>query len=88
MQATAPTWKPTDAQKAQIRRAYAAGPDTWLRAECAGDRVTLASLHYRGYMVRRVWRASATSPAHEYQLHPRVRASLDAAMAAKRAARA
>jgi hypothetical protein len=41
--------------------------------------VTLASLYYRGIMVRRVHSgAGTTSPAHEYQLHDRVRSSLDA----------
>lgn len=47
----------------------------WYRAEDHGERVTLASLHTRGVLTRRIWKenqAAATrgaysSPAHEYQ---------------------
>lgn len=83
----------TQAQRDQIERAYLAGPDTYIRATCAGERVTLASLHGRGLMVRRVWsrneaaaaRGAYASPAHEYQLAPHVRAYLQAKVAARRA---
>lgn len=82
----------TQAQRDQIERAYLAG-DTYIRATCAGERVTLASLHGRGLMVRRVWsqneakaaRGEYASPAHEYQLAPHVRAHLAAKVAARRA---
>ena len=45
----------------------------WYRAASSGERVTLASLYYRQLLTRRVWRASKTSPAHEYQVHPDLR---------------
>jgi len=68
--------KLTDLQRetlAQVIRATHAGG--WYRAAGSGERVTLASLHARGLLVRRVWKESKaaaargdySSPAHEYQ---------------------
>jgi hypothetical protein len=56
--------------KLQLRLLYKVltSPD-WYRAATSGERVTLASLYYQGFLIRRVWRPSKTSPAHEYQAH-------------------
>ena len=47
--------KSTAMQRASIRRALLVHP-AWVRASYAGERVTLASLYYRGLMERRAWR--------------------------------
>lgn len=49
----------------------------WYRAASSGERVTLASLYYRQLLVRRVWRESKTSPAHEYQAHEKLKEAWD-----------
>jgi hypothetical protein len=57
----------------RVIRATARGQ--WCRALGSGERVTLASLHAKGLLVRQVWKESKSaaarghysSPAHEYQ---------------------
>ena len=46
----------------------------WYRAESSGERVTLASLHSRGLLIRRAWRGieGGRDAAHEYRLHERL----------------
>lgn len=61
----------TKAQAAQLVRALRARQDgtDWIRSLDNGHRVTLASLHYRGFLDRRAWaKAGTTSPAYEYRL--------------------
>jgi len=61
----------TEAQRVQIMRALRArdAGAPHIRATCAGERVTLASLYYRGFFTRRAWaKANTTSPAHEYAI--------------------
>jgi hypothetical protein len=38
----------------------------WYRAKRNGERVTLASLFYRGLLTRRVWRGTGANAANEY----------------------
>lgn len=58
------------------RRVFAAvisrtlsGANLWTRAANHGERVTLASLYYRGLVVRRAWRGveRQRDAAHEYR---------------------
>lgn len=60
------------------------------RSRTAGERVTLASLHARGHLVRRAWRGEAgqADAAYEYTLHPELAKALAAKMAERRAAAA
>jgi len=57
----------TKLQRRQLVRAARAYPE-FIRAETAGDRVTLASLFDRGFMERRVWKGTYPNAAHEYRL--------------------
>lgn len=63
----------TTLQRRQLLRAVAARQNGdhggWIRSQDHGQRVTLASLHYRGFMDRRAWaKAGTSSPAHEYRI--------------------
>lgn len=67
----------TDRQRAALRRAwhlYLEGVD-WFHSADHGERVTLASLERRGFLVRRPRRGDGISrdSAFEYQLAPVVR---------------
>jgi hypothetical protein len=66
-------WKPTEAQRALLRKVVSRhrspfARDQWYRAESHGERVTRASLHTRGLLVRRAWRGveGEADAAHEY----------------------
>lgn len=78
MAAQAKRKKLTALQLYMLRLLYTAYTDAqyngvWYRAANHGERVTLASLYYRGLLERRVWRGAGThSPAHEYRLTQRV----------------
>lgn len=52
---------------ATVIRATHAGQ--WYRAASSGERVTLASLYYRGLIIRRAWRGveGQRDAAHEYR---------------------
>lgn len=53
----------------ELLELWHAEPGGWIRSLDHGQRVTLASLHYRGLLERRAWdKAGTTSPAHEYRL--------------------
>ena len=66
---------------AYVVREHLAG--RWARARCAGDRVSLASLYYNGWLVRRAWRGEGTSsPAHEYQLSEKLAEAIERRRAA------
>jgi hypothetical protein len=66
----------TDAQRKLIRKLY--GHEGWYRARTHGERVTLASLFYRGFAERQVWRGEGgSSPAHEYRLTAQLREAMD-----------
>lgn len=66
-----------------VRAMRATAQGVWIRALTSGERVTLASLHTRGLLVRRVWKESRvaaargdySSPAHEYQVAPELAAA-------------
>ena len=53
---------------AHVARAHFAGE--WARARRAGERPSLASLHTRGFVIRRPWRGVEGDPdaAFEYRL--------------------
>ncbi len=55
----------------------------WYRANSSGERVTLASLHTRGLLIRRAWRGveGDRDAAHEYRLHALLRELLPVARA-------
>ncbi len=69
----------TAAQAEQLRRAYRLPPPIWFRSTCNGERVTLASLERRGFLVRRAWRGDGIDrgSAFEYRLAPSVREAAD-----------
>lgn len=72
----------TPAQRAMLRQLHQLRPDGWARANCHGDRVTLASLYYRGFADRRAWRGEGTSsPAYEYRMTDQLREAIDARQA-------
>lgn len=74
----------TKAQLEMVRTLAAQHPG-WHRAQCHGDRVTLASLYYRGLAERQVHSGVGTSsPAHEYRLRPETYDALAAAVLRKR----
>lgn len=63
----------TDASRsalAHVAREHRAGG--WARARSHGERVSLASLYARGYIIRRAWRGAEGQPdaAYEYRLTP------------------
>lgn len=75
----------TTLQKRALARVFQrtlSGKDRWYRAgDCEdgsqsnqGERVTLASLHSKGYLVRRAWRGveGDADAAHEYRVSPTV----------------
>lgn len=74
----------TELQARQMLRAVDAYPEA-IRAETAGDRVTLASLHARGHLTREAWRTSRCERDNAYEY--RCSASLAERMRARRAAR-
>lgn len=51
----------------------------WARARRSGERPSLASLHTRGYLIRRPWRGTDGHPdaAYEYRLSPALAAALE-----------
>ena len=70
----------TDCQRVALRRAwhlYLEGVD-WFHAADHGQRVTLASLERRGYLLRRPRRGDGVSrdSAFEYQIAPAVREAM------------
>lgn len=69
-------WKPTGSQIAVLRKVWRR--EGWYRSESNGERVTLASLHARGLLVRRARRGVAGEPdaAYEYDLADAVRVAL------------
>jgi hypothetical protein len=52
----------------------------WARARRHGERPSLASLHARGFVIRRAWRGTEgdADAAYEYQLTPELRAAMAA----------
>ena len=56
-------------KRSLLRGILAARRDEWVRAESAGERVTLASLYYAGFLERRAWRGvdGAANAAYEYR---------------------
>ena len=61
-----------------VRVALTEADGDWYRARSSGERVTLASLHTRGLLLRRAWRGTEgdRSAAHEYRLHELLRREL------------
>jgi len=65
----------TDLQRETLRRiALAEASGAWYRAASSGERVTLASLHSHGLVIRQAWRGveGERDAAHEYRLHERL----------------
>lgn len=66
--AAATLTRPQRQQLVRALQARQAGTD-WIRSEDNGQRVTLASLYYRGLLDRRAWAGGhTTSPAYEYRM--------------------
>ena len=74
----------TDAQRETLRYLLR-DPQTFKRARSAGERVTLASLHRRGFAERRAWRGTEgqADAAHEYRPAPSFALSYALARAGK-----
>jgi len=70
----------TELQRAQLMRALlelSNGRGGWFRARHHGERVTLASLHAKGFLDRRAWRGTTGHPdaANEYRANQGARNS-------------
>jgi len=69
----------TKIQRDTLRAVHATPAGEWFRARTSGERCTLASLFYRGFLERRAHRGveGHADAAHEYRMTDQLREAID-----------